>query len=462
MIRQAPISSGAGRLLLLLSTLLLAFPALGATVRLEVPTRTLEVGQQSHATIAVIDGRVHGVPTLEAEAGLEVEFVRQERIRRTVNWQSVHIVRFTYALRAQEEGTFRLGPATVRLGATGTDTMETESVPITVGPRSDAPEEPIVAHAEISPSSAWEGQVVALTHGIRSTVRIARSHWRLPSAPTLVRPRDGDPVRRQYQLDDPEGPIWVEETTAPYLVTGSDNVELEPAVAFVDVHRDPAPRERGFFGLAPVEQRNLLTDPVRLEVRPLPPAPPGFRGLVGDFTVQGRLEGPDLAVGQSTEWTLQIVGDGTLEGFTLPLPSQLSGARLYDGTPSVAAQLRDDGYHAVGTYRVVVVPTQPGTLEVPPVEIVTFSPSEGRYVTHRVELSPLEVAPGAEGDEDLRSFATEGPRAERTSTPTPEIHPPYARGAAHTPFLGPVLGYGVLLGGILLGGLLGADAWQAW
>ncbi len=47
-----------------------------------------------------------------------------------------------------------------------------------------------------------------------------------------------------------------------------------------------------FFGRMRTETVNLVTEPITVTARALPPAPAGFSGLVGDFTVTSLAE-PD-------------------------------------------------------------------------------------------------------------------------------------------------------------------------
>lgn len=441
---------------------LIAAVALATSVHLEVPTREMEIGQQSRVRVAVVDGSVWSIPQLAADPGLEVQYLGQERFTRTSNLQIAQIVRFTYGVRAVEEGSHTLGPATVELGRGGADRIETDRVTIEVVPRSPPQTEPIVVSAEIAPETAWEGQVVTYTYGLRSRVRIARSSWKLPSTQALVRPRDGEPVRQEYVIDDPESPLQVDETTVPYLVVGSGDVALEPAVAFLDVYRERRERDWGLLRLPAVETVTLLTEPLELDVRPLPEAPPGFGGLVGDFDVQSRLTGDAVAVGESVDWVIEVQGDGSLAGYALPLPESVEGARLYEGTPEVSGRVVDGDYQATGRYSVVVVPTRPGPLRLPPLEVVAFSPEQGRYVTHRIEAPSIEVSPGGEGGATVESFAPGAPIRAAAEEPVLEIHPVYPRGRAHAAFLGPVLGWGLLLGGLAVAGVLLADALRWW
>ena len=66
--------------------------------------------------------------------------------------------------------------------------------------------------------------------------------------------------------------------------------------------------------------------------------------------------------------------------------------------------------------------------------LVTFSPSQGRYVTHEVELDTLVVTPGREGSGEIQSFAQE-PDGTVQAEPV-ELRGPWTWGFATTPRIG--------------------------
>jgi hypothetical protein len=312
----------------------------------------------------------------------------------------------------------------------------------------------------VSTNPAWEGQVVLYRYGLRSRLRVLRSRWTGLPVTQLARPRDGGAVRRQYTVEDAKGAVWVDETLEPFIVTSAEDVTLAPAVVQVEL---PRSGRRTFFDPFEFpEQRSLLAEAVGLSVRPLPPPPEGFSGLVGEFEFTSSIAETMVTVGESVDWKVEVTGDGSLEGFHLPPPQDIQGARIYDGSPSESAAVEESGYRSAGTFNRVVVPTEPGTLRLPPLEITTFSTTRGEYVVHRLELPVLDVAPGGEREGDMESFAPVfAPRIEGDAPKLVDIYPVYAQGRATVPFLGPALPWAVLIAaaGGLLALLLDLGAW---
>jgi hypothetical protein len=255
--------------------------------------------------------------------------------------------------------------------------------------------------------------------------------------------------------------VSVDETLEPFIVTSAEDITLAPAVVQIDLPRR-AGRRTFFDAFGLPEQRSLLAEAVALSVRPLPAPPAGFSGLVGEFEFTSSIAQRKVAVGESVDWTVEVTGDGSLEGFHLPPPQDIEGARIYDGSPSASAVVEESGYRAAGSFNRVVVPTEPGTLRLPPLEITTFSTARGEYVTHRMDLPVLEVVPGGEDEGNMESFApVAAPRVEGESPKLVDIYPVYPKGRATALFLGPALPWAVLIAA--LGGLLALllDLW-AW
>ncbi|MFM2161805.1 MAG: hypothetical protein RLZZ383_1317, partial [Pseudomonadota bacterium] len=156
------------------------------------------------------------------------------------------------------------------------------------------------------------------------------------------------------------------------------------------------------------ERRVAVGAPLALDVQPLPPPPPGFSGLVGDFAVSARVDRATVAAGGSVSWSFEIVGDGDPTPAPSPLPASLTGARLYPSAPQPRHRLKDGRWTAWNTWTTTVVPLQAGSLSLPAPSIIVFSPSKGVYETLTAEPIVVTVTPGAEDALVLQAFGEVG------------------------------------------------------
>ncbi len=140
--------------------------------------------------------------------------------------------------------------------------------------------------------------------------------------------------------------------------------------------------------------RTLETNPVELEVRPLPEGgPDDFRGAVGDYNVAARITSGAARANEPLTLALMITGRGNLETLPDPILPELSGWRSFDGESSVNTQVADGDLVGARTIERVYVPSTPGAFTIPPVPFSFFDPFQEEYRTVMTEPIPLSVAP---------------------------------------------------------------------
>ena len=379
--------------------------AYGQQVQLQVEPQALVQGQTGKARVLVVassrgGARVNATvpPTLPSESGLQVNYHGQAQHFRNVNGRITNIHIFDYRLSAIEDGTWTLGPVEVTL--TDGTVLAADALEVEVSARSDAERASVSVSAGFNVEKAWEGQVVLYHYRFRSTLPGASAEWRLPAFDGLRVPQHGQPTNSMYTVDDPLGPITVQEGVVPLIATGTGKRDQGQAIANVKI---PEGRPRP-FSFRPVRVEPWSTETAALEVAPLPDPPASFSGLVGNFQVLSSVDRSEAAVGQSITWTLRIQGDGSLEGFSLPT-YEADGVSIYENDAVIGARVEPSGYVAGASFARVIVPTEEGELTLPPFELVTFSPSKNAYHTHRVSLPPITVRPGREGNGKVTSFA---------------------------------------------------------
>ena len=154
--------------------------------------------------------------------------------------------------------------------------------------------------------------------------------------------------------------------------------------------------------------RTLETDPVELEVRPLPEGgPDDFLGAVGDYLVAARITSGATVANEPVTLSLYITGRGNLDALPKPMLPELSGWRSFDGESSVNTQITDGELMGIRTIERVYVPSAPGEFTIPPIPFSFFDPFEEEYrtvMTEPISLtvtgSPGQEAPPLQSDRD--------------------------------------------------------------
>ncbi len=444
--------------------------ASAAQVQILVEPTKLTQGQTGSARVVILmQGKdlvdTRRPPPLPTGNGLQAVFHSQSSGFQQVNLGTIsRVVSFEYRLLAGEPGTWTVGP--VELVLPSGEKLRAEPVEVTVAERSAEVAEDLRFEARIRSdrgvgedgvARAWEGEVVLYERELATRYTGVQVQWGT-TANGLQGLREahlGAPEERRFRVDDPGGPLDTVKAVYPLVATGLGRHDLGRSTARAIV---PS-RDGSLFGR---RTEVLMSDPVVIQVDPLPPAPPGFTGLVGDFAMSSRIDSAEVAAGESVPWTLVLRGTGSLEGVKLP-PYEAPGVSVYDTAPRVEARLQGDAYVSSATFSRVLVPTEPGEVELPDLDLVVFSPTKGAYETLHVDLPRLTVSAGREGDGTVTAF---GSAPAEVSDDPAVPRPVYGWGRATAPSLRPVLlpalavaaapGLGVLL----LGALERVAAWR--
>ncbi len=231
---------------------------------------------------------------------------------------------------------------------------------------------------------------------------------------------------------------------------------------FDDFFNDP------FSGFGRVERFTAASEPLELDVKPLPVAsrPANFSGAVGQFTLRAEGSPARVKVGDPITMSLSVSGSGNFDRVGAPALAEPAGWRSYPPTSTFKG---DDELGIKGTknFEVAVIP-EARKDRMPEFEFAYFDPSSAKYVTLRSHASPLQVDGDALPNPAPRPVARiDTPRA----TPAPSAPAPKP-----TDILGIRYDYGrptaaqalytqrafLLAQLVPLGGLLGMVALRFW
>ncbi len=165
-------------------------------------------------------------------------------------------------------------------------------------------------------------------------------------------------------------------------------------------------RDRLFFSAVRVPVQVVReSNPVELDVRPLPPAPPdrlgraelpaGFAGTVAALSLEADLEPAELDVGQGATLTVTATGEGHLEALAAPAVQVPDGLDLIGPQPAASRDGEDGASRRRWTY--LLVPRRAGLWRLPALEVPYFDPGAGEYRLARAPVPDL-VARLASGE----------------------------------------------------------------
>jgi len=148
------------------------------------------------------------------------------------------------------------------------------------------------------------------------------------------------------------------------------------------------------FGNLTQQQRvPVLSEPVTLEVKPLPPnAPPSFAGAVGNFTMAVEAKPKTLQVGDPITLTTTISGRGNFDRMNAPVLEDENGWHKYP--PSSKFKQDDEvGISGQKTFESVISPNDKKPA-IPALAFSYFDPVKQQYVTVRSDPIPIRMEGG--------------------------------------------------------------------
>lgn len=163
--------------------------------------------------------------------------------------------------------------------------------------------------------------------------------------------------------------------------------EIIVSVRAASSREDPFSSFFGGFG-SNQRQVELKTEPVQLEVKPLPDNNEGsYIGAVGSFRINRSISTSEAVVGESIEIETTIRGTGNVPLITKPDYELPEGLEVYDPQQASSLNRRNQQISGSKIFTDVLIARTPGTYTIPEANLAYFDPSRNRYV--RETLSAL-------------------------------------------------------------------------
>jgi hypothetical protein len=141
--------------------------------------------------------------------------------------------------------------------------------------------------------------------------------------------------------------------------------------------------------------KSFQTQPVVLDVQPLPPtAPEGFGGAVGQFTLTGKVDAAQGKVNDPLTWEVTLSGRGNLNAVPDPVWPEMPGWRDFQTEATVHSEVHDGGVVGSRVYERLLVPSAAGEFSIPALGYTYFDPVAGAYQTISTEPVPVTIVPG--------------------------------------------------------------------
>ena len=166
------------------------------------------------------------------------------------------------------------------------------------------------------------------------------------------------------------------------------------------------------------ENIRVISDPIRLSVRERPDQAPGQRWLPAqdlelvEIWGEGSSDPPTFVVGEPVDRIVAVRARGvTASQLSVPEPTETEGLKQYAKPAYEDSQEAGGELVAVRARPTVLIPTRPGTLTLPPVQVDWWDTETDQARTSTLPARTVHVEPGPDGAAAL------------ASTPPPPIAP---------------------------------------
>jgi hypothetical protein len=348
----------------------------------------------------VVDEPEQGTkPQLATSSDFEVQFIGPRTTRFIANGVSRSQVAFVYQLTPKRAGTLKTPE--VQIVSAG---AALSAPPISVAirdagsaapPSGAASKEPIFMNQTASPSSVYVGQQIVNSVTVFTSVNIQSLKIDDNSPDGFWEETISDGGRGRKIINGNEySTMEIIRALFP-LKSGSLTIPARKAKAKVPVRAQSNPLSsldpfsdsffEGFFQRTILRDKDLSSQQLPIEVKPLPPAEPEIsqhiRGIpiVGATSLSVHYSDTPIGVGESKNISLIITSEGNLNPLkTLPLKAP-PGVKLYDGQVSSKQDYRGLKRLAQKTFSFSAVPLEPGVFKIPGASLAYFDPDSASY-----------------------------------------------------------------------------------
>ena len=164
-----------------------------------------------------------------------------------------------------------------------------------------------------------------------------------------------------------------------------------------------------YYEQRPVDTKiDIESNTASIDIAPLPEAPEGFSGAVGDFKATSTLSSENLKTGEAGVLRFIISGTGNVRYIKEPKVDFPSGIDAYTPRSSQSARVVGNNVTGTDTITYTFTPTRTGTYAIPAGEFVYYDLSAKKYITIPFPTYTINVEQGSS-----RAVATDGAASQK-------------------------------------------------
>ncbi|MDR1406612.1 MAG: BatD family protein [Tannerella sp.] len=330
---------------------------------------------------------------------------------------SVYSLTFTYMLMPKQEGTFNLPPATIKVK---NSTYTSNALVIKVLPPNSQPSgeqrqastgnisnDDLFVRMTISNRNMYEQESFLVTFKIYAAggVNVAGvPGMKFPDFEGFLA-QDIDLGQSQWKLENYNGrnyqtAVLKQSILLPQragkITIGSGRFE---AVVRIRMQQRARSFFEDFLDLYQDINKELVTQPVTIDVKPLPSGKPSsFSGAVGNYSMKTTINSEHIKANEVVTIKVALSGAGNIRVAKNPEVVFPNDFDIYDPKIDTKITTTTGGTSGTKTIEYIAIPRFGGDFEIPAVKFSYFDPQSGTYKTLSSEPFNLKVDKGEGGD----------------------------------------------------------------
>ena len=397
---------------------------------MEAP-QVVELGEQFRLTFSVnAKGQNLKLPDLSDFEVLMGPSTSQSTSFQIINGVSSQSVSFSYlyVLRARKEGRFNINPGTISVDGTdyksnsqsievvkGSAKPSTGGVDTPTSTPGTVPKKDLFVKLNLDKRSMYKGEHLTATIKIYSKVNLnGFEDISIPNFEGFWAQDIQLPQQISLQRETFNGEIYNVGTLKKTLLFPQQTGNITIGAVKIDCIVQQRVKKAqsifdDFFDSFANVKATITSDPVSVNVLPLPTSPAGFSGAVGKFDIHSTITTRSVKENDAITIKLDVVGNGNIKLINPPKITFPADFEVYDPKTNSNFNASDQGLYGNISFEYLFLPRFAGTYTIPAVNFVYFDTDSKKYVTKTTEEYQIRVAKGdgTHGNQTVNSVAKE-------------------------------------------------------
>ena len=328
-----------------------------------------------------------------------------------INGNMSQSVSYTYYLTANNEGTFRIEPATINVNG-GKVKSNTLTINVVKGQKAQSGSQQqksndadagissnsVFLRVSVNKSSVYRGEALLATYKLYTKVNLVNySIDKLPALNGFWSQELKMPQQLELTTENYNGEMYRVGIVKKVLLfpQQSGTLTIEPmegsCIARIqtqrkrsnnpfDIFNDPFFNDP-FFGSAQDVKVNVKSLPVKITVKDLPQENDNaFKGAVGTFNLQATTDNDKVKANDAINLKIKISGKGNLKLIDAPEVEVPTDFEKYDPKVSDNTTISESGVSGSKTFEYLLIPRHEGEYTIDPIKFTYFDLDKKQYV----------------------------------------------------------------------------------